>query len=169
MASVPTTDPPRIPRHTRECCLRHHTPAVRAAGRTVCLCIGTLRPTVLICRVMSARRYGRHANCLRRRLLTRQTDLMVRFHLAGDVSSDDLATIRPVLIEIFGHEAVTETHDGLHVEGVMEGTDARDVNRRLLSALRRAEKRTRLRAEWTGGGHIARFFDYVPKSMRDIS
>jgi hypothetical protein len=94
---------------------------------------------------------------------------MVRFSLVGDVSSDDLGAIRPVLTEIFGHEAVTETQDGLHVEAVMDGADARDVNRRLLSALRRAEKRTRLRAEWTGGGHICRFFDYVPKSTRDIS
>ena len=32
----------------------------------------------------------------------------------------------------------------------------------LLSALRRVEKRTRLRAEWTGGGTTYRFFDYVP-------
>jgi len=94
---------------------------------------------------------------------------MVRFRLVGDVSSDDVAAIRPVLTEIFGHEAATETQDGLHVEGVMEGADARDVNRRLLSALRRAERRTRLRAEWTGDGRICRFFDYVPKSTRDIS
>ena len=48
----------------------------------------------------------------------------------------------------------------------MEGSDARDVNRRLPSALRRAEKRTRLRAEWTAGGTTYRFFDYVPKSER---
>jgi len=49
----------------------------------------------------------------------------------------------------------------------MEGTDARDVNRRLLSALRRVEKRTRLRAERAaGGGTIYRFFDCVPKSER---
>jgi len=54
--------------------------------------------------------------------------------------------------------------EGLHVEGAIEGTDARDVNRRLLSALRRVEKRTRLRAEWTAGGTTYRFFDYVPKS-----
>jgi hypothetical protein len=93
---------------------------------------------------------------------------MARFSLVGDVSSDDLAAIRPALTEIFGHEAVSETQEGLHVEGVMDGADARDVNRRLLSALRRAEKRTRLRAEWTGDGHIVRFFDYVPKSTRDI-
>lgn len=94
---------------------------------------------------------------------------MVRFSLVGDVSSDDLTAIRPVLTEIFGHEAVTETQDGLHVEGVMDGADARDVNRRLLSALRRAEKRRRLRAEWAGGTRICWLFDYVPKSTRGIS
>ena len=51
--------------------------------------------------------------------------------------------------------------EGLHVEGVIDGGDARDVNRRLLPALRRVELRTRLRAEWTGGGVAYRFFDYV--------
>jgi len=51
----------------------------------------------------------------------------------------------------------------------MDGTDARDVNRRLLSALRQAEKKTRLRAEWTSDGHIHRFFDYVPKSTRPVA
>ena len=71
-----------------------------------------------------------------------------------------------MLAQMVGGAAVTEIHDGLHVEGTMEGADARDVNRRLLSALRRVEKRTRLRAEWTGGGSIYRFFDYVPKSAR---
>ncbi|MDQ2873926.1 MAG: hypothetical protein M3Y33_03555 [Actinomycetota bacterium] len=64
---------------------------------------------------------------------------------------------------------VTVTSAGLHVEGVMEGEDARDVNRQLLSALRRAERRTRLRAEWTGGGITCRFFDYVPKTAHPAS
>jgi hypothetical protein len=91
---------------------------------------------------------------------------MTRFSLTGEVSSDDLAVIRPVLTQMLGPAAASETSGGLHVEGVMDGEDAREVNRRLLSALRRAEKRTRLRAEWSGGGHIHRFFDYVPKSTR---
>ena len=43
------------------------------------------------------------------------------------------------------------------------GPDARELNRFLLSALRRVERRTRLRAEWTGEGETQRFFDYVPK------
>jgi hypothetical protein len=46
----------------------------------------------------------------------------------------------------------------------MEGESAKDLNRRLLSALRRAEKKTRLRAEWTAeDGTVYRFFDYVLK------
>jgi hypothetical protein len=95
-----------------------------------------------------------------------QTEPVTRFRLIGDVSSDDLAAARPVLAQIVGGAVVSEIEDGLHVEGTMEGADAREVNRRLLSALRRAEKRTRLRAEWAGGGSIYRFFDYVPKSTR---
>jgi hypothetical protein len=52
------------------------------------------------------------------------------------------------------------------VEAEMEGTTARDLNRSLLSALRRVEKKTRLRAEWTSGGTTERFFDYVPKGAQ---
>ncbi len=95
-----------------------------------------------------------------------QTGGMARFSLVADVSSDDIAAVRPVLSDVVTGAVVTETPDGLHVEGVMDGDDARDVNRRLLSGLRRAERRTRLRAEWTGGGFTHRFFDYVPKATR---
>jgi hypothetical protein len=94
---------------------------------------------------------------------------MTRFRLTGEVSSDDPAAVRPVLAQMLGPAGVAETPGGLHVEGVLDGADAREVNRRLLSALRRAEKRTRLRAEWTGGGLICRFFDYVPKGTRAVS
>lgn len=90
---------------------------------------------------------------------------MVLYRLSADVSSENLSAVEPVLTELTGGQ-VAGTPKGLHVDGEMEGTDARDVNRRLLSALRRVEKRTRLRAEWTAGGTIYRFFDYVPKSER---
>jgi hypothetical protein len=91
---------------------------------------------------------------------------MTRFSLVADVSSDNMAAVRPALSQLVTGSAVTETPAGWHVEGVLDGEDARDVNRRLLSALRRAEKRTRLRAEWTSGGLTYRFFDYVPKGTR---
>jgi hypothetical protein len=94
-----------------------------------------------------------------------QTGLMALFRLNGEVSSENLSAVQPLLAQLTGGQ-VTPTPDGLHVKGAMEGTDARDVNRRLLSALRRVEKRTRLRAEWTAGGTTYRFFDYVPKSER---
>ena len=50
------------------------------------------------------------------------------------------------------------------VRGEMEGENAKELNRALLSSLRRVEKRTRLRAEWTAqNGTVYRFFDYVLK------
>jgi hypothetical protein len=94
-----------------------------------------------------------------------QTGSMALFRLNGEVSSENLSAIQQLLAQLTGGQ-VTPTPDGLHVEGAMEGTDVRDVNRRLLSALRRAGKRTRLRAEWTAGATTYRFFDYVPKSER---
>jgi hypothetical protein len=97
--------------------------------------------------------------------MTWQTGPVVLFRLEGEVRSEDLSAIQPLLTQLTGGQ-VTATSAGLHVEGAMEGRDARDVNRRLLSALRRVEKRTRLRAEWTAAGTTYRFFDYVPKSER---
>jgi hypothetical protein len=45
----------------------------------------------------------------------------------------------------------------------MKGTSAKELNRTLLSALRKLEKRTTLRADWTSGDTTERFFDYVSK------
>ena len=49
----------------------------------------------------------------------------------------------------------------------MKGESARELNRAFLSALRRIEKKTTLRAEWTHDGLTERFFDYVPKGVRE--
>ena len=87
---------------------------------------------------------------------------MTRFSVIADVSSDNLAAVRPVLLHMIERAAVTDTAEGLRIQGIMDGTDARDVNRRLLSALRQAEKKTRLRTEWTGDGYVHRFFE-VPR------
>jgi L-alanine-DL-glutamate epimerase-like enolase superfamily enzyme len=87
------------------------------------------------------------------------------FRLSADVSSENLEGVGQVLRNLVNGE-VTRTPDGWHVAGVMDGEDARDVNRRLLSAMRRVERRTRWRAEWAGGGSVYRFFDYALKSQR---
>jgi len=90
-----------------------------------------------------------------------------RFHLVARVSSDRPAAVRSALAEFVGPRgSITPTAEGFLVEADVEGADARDLNRSLLTALRRAEKRTRLRSEWTGGGMTQRFFDYVPKGTR---
>lgn len=88
-----------------------------------------------------------------------------RFRLVADVSSDDPAAIEPVLRELVDG-SISTRDDGFHVEATVSGSNARDLNRALLSALRKAHRRTRLRAEWTAGGTTYRFFDYVPKGTR---
>lgn len=60
--------------------------------------------------------------------------------------------------------SVRREGDELIVEGKLEGGSAKELNRSLLSAMRRAEKRTTLRAEWImGDGTVERYFDYVLK------
>jgi hypothetical protein len=55
------------------------------------------------------------------------------FHLVADVSSDDPAAIEPVLRQLVSR-GVTTTSDGFHIDTLMAGPSARDLNRSLLSA-----------------------------------
>ena len=89
-----------------------------------------------------------------------------RFALDARVDTDSPEPVRRVLRDLFGEGAFDPggKPGEFIVRGRMEGSSAKDLNRDLLSTLRRAEKKTRLRAQWTGrDGTIYRFFDYVLK------
>lgn len=88
-----------------------------------------------------------------------------RFVLRARVSTNNPTAIRPFLERRFSHGMVTGGDEvgEFRIEAEMEGASAREMNRSLLSELRRVEKRTRLRSEWTHGDLTERFFDYVPK------
>lgn len=81
------------------------------------------------------------------------------------MSTENPKAIRGVLEGLMEKGSVTPTEDGFRVKAKMVGESARDLNRTLLSALRKVEKRTRLRAEWAFGKSVERFFDYVPKGV----
>jgi hypothetical protein len=91
-----------------------------------------------------------------------------RFRVRAKVSTENPAAVRPILRRMFPTGSVTLTGDPkeLVLGGEMDGETARDLNRSLLTELRRVERKTRLRAEWTVGGVTERFFDYVPKGRR---
>ena len=91
-----------------------------------------------------------------------------RYSLSAVISTDDPEAVRPVLERLIVRGSLT-AGDSAHefrVQAEMGGSSARDLNRDLLSALRRVEKRTRLRSEWTSGGTTERFFDYVRKGKQ---
>jgi hypothetical protein len=90
-----------------------------------------------------------------------------KFSLSAKVSSNAPSAIKPVLQRMIGSSGtVTATNDGFEIRAEFEGESAKDLNRMLLSELRRAEKKTRLRSEWMHGDTVERFFDYVPKGTR---
>jgi hypothetical protein len=94
----------------------------------------------------------------------------MRFTLRARISTDNPVAVKPVLARMFlqGTVAQLENGDEFVVEGVLEGSSARELNRSLLSELRRVEKRTRLRSEWTSRDATERFFDYVPKGTKKV-
>lgn len=91
------------------------------------------------------------------------------YHLSARISSDAPAAVRPALERCLGPGGVIRPlPDGFEVTADLVGESSRELNRRLLSEVRRAEKRTRLRSEWTSEGWVERFFDYVPKGRRPL-
>ncbi len=87
-----------------------------------------------------------------------------KFRLKARVSSSNLFAIKPVLERIIANKGtIKQTEQGFEVEADLQGESARALNRMILSELRKVEKRTQIRAEWTSGNATEKFFDYVPK------
>lgn len=90
-----------------------------------------------------------------------------KFTLKCQVSSNTPEAVKPILEKAIGKNGSVKTiSDGFEVTAELTGESARDLNRNLLSEMRRAEKKTRLRAEWTCEGTTEKFFDYGLKSTK---
>ena len=91
---------------------------------------------------------------------------MTLFRLVGEVRTAARNEVRPVLNKLLPGGQIRETDTGFEVGARLEGESAQELNRTLLTALRRIERRTTLRAEWSSGRTIERYFDYVRKSTQ---
>jgi hypothetical protein len=65
--------------------------------------------------------------------------------------------------------SIKPTADGFEAVAEFKGESARDLNRMLLSELRKAEKKTRLRSEWTSEDTIEKFFDYSLRQTKKVN
>lgn len=91
------------------------------------------------------------------------------FKLYAQVSSDSLSSVFPVAKEFIGASGTVKIVGGvIEIKATVEGESAKDLNRSLLSVLRRVEKKTRLRAQWTNDEVMEKFFDYVSKGVKGI-
>ena len=92
-----------------------------------------------------------------------------KIELSATVSSANPSAIKPVLERIVGSNgSIKPTSNGFEVNAEFRGESARDLNRMLLSELRKAEKRTRLRSEWTCEGTTEKFFDYALRQTKKL-
>jgi hypothetical protein len=88
----------------------------------------------------------------------------MNFKLKARLGRSDAGTIRQALDQLAAKGSVKKTAEGFMVETEIEGASARELNRTLLSALRKARRNTTLRAEWTSGdGTAERFFRLRPE------
>jgi hypothetical protein len=97
-------------------------------------------------------------------MIYKTINMIKRFRLKARISSDNINAIKPALKVHLPKARIKPEGRDLLIEAELEGNDVKESNRMLLSALRKAEKRTRLRSEWTSeDGTTYYFFDYVLK------
>jgi hypothetical protein len=87
----------------------------------------------------------------------------LKLKLKARINRSDARTIRQALDQLVAKGSIKKEGDEFVVEAAMEGASVKELNRALLSALRKVQKRTTLRAEWTSDDTTERFFDYVLK------
>lgn len=86
------------------------------------------------------------------------------FRVVARVNSSNPRAIKPVLERTITTGSVKEAKGEYIIVAEMEGDSAKELNRSLLSTLRRVEKKTRLRAEWASDDGLTQsFFDCVLK------
>ena len=88
---------------------------------------------------------------------------MKAYSLSARVDTASPDAIEPILRRLITKGSVKKEKGVFTVEAEVEGPSSKELNRSLLSSLRRVEKKTRLRAEWTIGSTTERYFDYVLK------
>ena len=87
----------------------------------------------------------------------------MKLKLKARINRSDAGTIRQALDQLAAKGSVRKEGDEFVVEAEMEGASAKELNRTFLSGLRKVEKRTTLRTEWTCGDTTQSYFDYVLK------
>ena len=92
----------------------------------------------------------------------------MKLQLDARVSSDSPDAVGRFLVAKLGANSTTREGGDWIVHAEIKGASARDANRELLTELRRVERKTRLRAEWTSAGLVERFFDYVSDGTRPV-
>jgi len=86
-----------------------------------------------------------------------------QFTLVARIRTTDHAALGAVLANLIPHGVIIPTPEGFRVEAALEGASARDLNRMLLSALCRLDRRATLHAAWTSEGITEHFFDYTAR------
>jgi hypothetical protein len=93
-----------------------------------------------------------------------------KFKLSARISSANPSAIKPVLERIIGTDgSIKPTSDGFEVNAEFKDESTRNLNRMLLSELRKAEKKTRIRSEWTSEDTTEKFFDYALKQTKKVN
>jgi hypothetical protein len=100
------------------------------------------------------------------------------YHLIAVVGTDNPNGVHSILRDFIAGKGIIKeveikemTHgkDGeFFVQADLEGETSKELNNKLLSALRKVESRTSLRSAWNSGKVTEHYFDYVLKKVTEL-
>ena len=86
------------------------------------------------------------------------------FKLNARIIRSDAETIRQAFGNLAAKANITQERDECIIDATVDGESAKDLNRCLLSALRKVHRRATIRAQWTSTANLTEsYFDYVLK------
>jgi hypothetical protein len=85
---------------------------------------------------------------------------MKKFVLRASVKSENMVAIRHLLKDLVPGVIIKIADEEFVLYAELEGESSRDLNRVILSGLRKVVKKTRIKSEWTCDGVVEQYFDY---------
>lgn len=93
---------------------------------------------------------------------------MKDFVLSASIKTADMDKIEPVLRALVPEASIKKEGNEFIVNVTLKGDNSRDLNRNILSGMRKVIKKTRMKSEWKSENIIEHFFDYGLRKTTDI-
>lgn len=89
------------------------------------------------------------------------------YKLVATILTPEPERVEAVLVEIIGSDGLLRTDSGFRVATTLTGGSATELNDKLLSSIKRAERNAVVQTAWTHDNITERFVGYLPVGIME--